>query len=160
MGAHAISPTLLDRVPEGPADFIAALYEPLLAEGAQIGALGSARRWHDLGTPERYRRGVLGWAPTRGWRHPEVEAPESARLKGSVIEREVRIEEEGVIDESVVLPGSRIAQFSRVVASIIGPGVDVPPHTTVERRMVTRVRSDASVPAAASVVGGLVYEPI
>ncbi len=160
MGAHVLSPSLLDRLPEGPSDFIADLYEPLLQEGASIAAVESRRRWHDLGTPERYRRGVLEWAPRGGWRAADIAVGETARVKGSVIEEGVRIAGESVVAESVVLPRARIGAQCRVMASIIGPGVDLPPHTTVERRMVTPVRSDATLPAEASVVGGLVYAPI
>jgi len=160
MGAHALSPELLDRLPQGPADFIADLYEPLLGEGVRIAALESSRRWHDLGTPERYRRGVLEWSGARGWQAPDAVVAEGARLKGSVVESDVRIGEGCLVAESVVLPGSHIGHGSRVVSSILGPDIDLPPHTTVERRLVTAARSDARVPADASLVGGLVYEPI
>lgn len=62
-GAHVLESELLARVPEGPGDIISGLYEPLLAEGAEIGTLTTARRWHDLGTPERCRAAGLDWPP-------------------------------------------------------------------------------------------------
>jgi len=160
MGAHVISPGLLNRVPDGPANFVPDLYEPLLAEGGRIGAVETSRKWHDLGTPERYRRAVLDWGHRRTWRDPDAEVAAGARIRGSVIEQDARIETETVVSSSVVFPGARVGSGCRVVESIIGPGVDLPPQTTVERRMMTIVRADAPASKNASVVGGLVYEPI
>ena len=160
MGAHVISPTLLDRVPAGAANFVPDLYEPLLSEGARIDAVETARRWHDLGTPERYRRAVLDWGRRKTWVDRDAEVASGARVRGSVIEQDASVEAEGVVGSSLVLPGSRVGSGCRVVESIVGPGVDLPPQTTVERRMVTPVRTDAKASDKASVVGGLVYEPI
>lgn len=160
MGAHAISPGLLDRIPEGPADFVPDLYEPLLDEGVEIAAVESSRKWHDLGTPERYRRAVLDWGHRRSWIDPDAEIASEARVRGSVIEQDATVAAGSSVGSSLVLPGSRVRSGCRVVESIIGPGVDLPPHTTVERRMVTPVRADAKASKDASVVGGLVYEPI
>ncbi len=160
MGAHVLSPALLDRVPDGPADFVPDLYEPLLVSGGRLAAQETSRKWHDLGTPERYRRAVLDWGRRRSWTDPDAEVSEGARIKGSVIEQDVAVEEDSRLGSSVVLPGARIGAGCRVVESIIGPGVDLPAHTTVERRLVTLVRADATVSKNASVVGGLVYEPI
>ena len=160
MGAHIISPALLERVPDGPANFVPDLYEPLLSEGGRIGAVETSRKWHDLGTPERYRRAVLDWGRRRAWTDPDAEVAAGARVRGSVVEQDVFIHAETTVHSSVILPGARIGEGCRVVESIVGPGVDLPPHTTIERRMVTLVRADTAVSKKASVVGGLVYEPI
>ena len=160
MGAHVISPSLLDRVPEGPANFVPDLYEPLLSEGRRIGALETSRKWHDLGTPERYRLAVLDWGRRQSWTDPDAQVAAGARVRGSVVEQDVVIHDETTVSSSVVLPGARIGIGCRVIESIVGPGVDLPPHTTVERRLVTLVRADATASKNASVVGGLVYEPI
>lgn len=160
MGAHIFSPSLLERVPDGPANFVPDLYEPLLSEGGRICAMETSRKWHDLGTPERYRRAVLDWGRRRGWIDPDAEVAADARVKGSVVEQDAVIHSETTVSSSVILPGARVGSGSRVVESVIGPGVDLPPHTTVERRMVTLVRADAAVSKQASVVGGLVYVPI
>lgn len=160
MGAHIISPTLLKRVPKGPSNFVPDLYEPLLSEGGRIGAVETSRKWHDLGTPERYRRAVLDWGRRRAWTDPDAEVAVGARVRGSVVEQDVFIHAETTVHASVILPGARLGEGCRVVESIVGPGVDLPPHTTIERRMVTLVRADTAVSKSASVVGGLVYEPI
>ena len=160
MGAHVISPKLLDRVPEGPCNFVPDLYEPLLAEGAHIAALESSRKWHDLGTPERYRRAVLEWAPSSGWHAATAEIAPESKIKGSVLEDGVVVGPDSLVEESVVLAQTRIGEGCRVEGAVIGPGVHLPPHTRVQARMVTPVRSDAMASEEASVVGGLVYEPI
>jgi NDP-sugar pyrophosphorylase family protein len=160
MGAHVISPSLLERVPDGPGEFVQDLYEPLLSEGGRIVALQSSREWHDLGTPERYRRAVLDWGRGRAWLDPDAEVAMGARVRSSVVEQDAFIDEGTTVSRSVVLPGAGIGTGCRVVESIVGPGVALPPHTTVERRMVTTVRADATASKDASVVGGLVYEPI
>ena len=160
MGAHMIRPALLERVPDGPANFVPDLYEPLLAEGGRLAALETSRRWHDLGTPERYRRAVLDWGARRLWVDPDAEVDAGARVRGSVVEQDVSIEDRATVRSSVLLPGVTIGEGSRVIESVIGPGVELPSNTTVERRMVTAVRADAQASKGASVVGGLVYEPI
>jgi len=160
MGAHVLSPTILDRLPTGPADFVSDLYEPMLGIGAGIGAVESSRKWHDLGTPERYRQAVLKWGRRRGWQAVDVEVAGEVAVERSVLEREVRVETGSQVKDSVILQGARIGQGCRVTEAIIGPGVNLPPHTTVKRRMVTPVRADTASSEAASIVGGLVYEPI
>ena len=161
MGAHVISSGLLDRVPsEGVANFVEDLYEPLLAAGGVIAAQETSRKWHDLGTPERYRRAVLDWGRRRSWVAPGAQVSTDASVRGSVVETDTAVQEGSRVGASVVLAGARIGQGCRVIESIIGPEVNLPPNTTVQRRMVTLVRADAPASKEASVVGGLVYEPI
>lgn len=160
MGAHVVSPRLLDRIPKGVSDFVLDLYEPLLSEGGRIAALESARKWHDLGTPERYRQAVLDWGRGRSWYDPDAEVSSAAKVRSSVVEQDASIGPETTVRGSVVLPGARIGTGCRVMESIVGPGVELPDHTTVERRLVTPVRADVRVASGASVVGGLVYGPI
>jgi NDP-sugar pyrophosphorylase family protein len=160
MGAHALSPAILDRLPEGSAHFVGDLYEPILGGGGSIGAVESARKWHDLGTPERYRQAVLRWGRRRGWQAADVEVAGGVAVERSVLESKVQVEVESQVKGSVILQEARIGRGCRISEAIIGPGVNLPQHTTVERRMVTPVRADTASSEAASVVGGLVYEPI
>lgn len=160
MGAHLLNPRLVQRAPRRPADFVSELYIPMLEQGARISALETSRKWHDLGTPERYRSGALDWGRRRGWVAGDAQVAKGARLERSVIESSVRVERGAHLTRSVVLPRARVGRACRVVESIIGPGVELPDHTSVEGRMVTTVRADAAASRAASVVGGLVYEPI
>jgi NDP-sugar pyrophosphorylase family protein len=167
MGAHVLSPDVMERLVKAPADFIADLYEPLLAEGARLAAVETACRWHDLGTPERYLRGARSWARQvrrvggqRCWVSPEAELAADVSVRQAVVEKGCRLGKGAEISGSLLLEGVRVGDRCRVLQSVVGPGVALPAGTSVEGRMVTRVRSD-SVPAASdSVVGGLVYSPL
>jgi mannose-1-phosphate guanylyltransferase len=160
MGAHVLSRELLSRVPDGPADFVTDLYGPILREGGRIAAVESGRRWHDLGTPERYREGVLDWGRRRGWISKSATIASSARVHRAVVEERGELAPSVELTRSVMLPRARLGRGCRIRDSIIGPDVALPPRTALEHRMVTLVRADAPGTDCASVVGGLVYEPI
>lgn len=160
MGAHVLSPGLFDHLPDGPADFVDDLYLPLLSQGGMIAAHETRRKWHDLGTPDRYRRGALSWGRGRNWLAPDVAVAAEAKVTGSVVEEGADLGKRCEIRRSVVLPGARVGECCRVFGSILGPGVVLPPNTAVDGRMVTRVRADTQPTVAGSAVGGLLYDPI
>jgi NDP-sugar pyrophosphorylase family protein len=116
-GCHILERELLERVPEGPGDIVGGLYEPLLAEGAVLHALTTARRWHDLGTAERYRVAVLDAdGPSRV---PGCIVHPSARVLRSVIERDAAVEAGALVVDSVVLPGATVLGGSEHRAELI-----------------------------------------
>jgi len=129
-GAAALDPALIDRLPAGPADIVSALYEPLLAAGGDIGALSTARAWHDLGTPARYLDGLLDRAlerlPARGARALEgAEVDPGARLSRAVVERGARIGPDARLREAAVLPDARVGAGATLTRAILGPGAVV-----------------------------------
>lgn len=165
-GAHVLSPSLLDRVEEGFGEIINDLYIPLLAEGERIQGVVTGRRWHDLGTPERYLDGCLDWARSHGRVvavrprnaiSPSAVIDESAIVRRSVIEEGAAVEGGAQVERSVLLAGAKVAGGSSVKRSIIGPGVELPVGADIERRMVTRVRSGYQAGERDSVMGELVY---
>lgn len=160
MGAHALSPAILENLPAGPAHIVRDLYEPVLEGGGTIGAVETSRQWHDLGTPERYRQAVLSWGHRRGWRAADAQVADGAVVERSALEEGVRIEADSQVKDSVILAGAAVGRGCRISSAIIGPDVSLPPHTSVASRMITTVRADASPSEMASIVGGLVYEPI
>jgi mannose-1-phosphate guanylyltransferase len=110
-GCHVLESELLARVPKGPGDIVRGLYEPLLAEGAVLRGLTTARRWHDLGTSERYRLAVLDASgPSRV---PGCTIDPTARVRRSVIESGAIVEAGAVVVDSVVLPGATVLAGSR-----------------------------------------------
>lgn len=116
-GCHLIESELLSRVPEGPGDIVRRLYEPLLAEGAVLHTLATRRRWHDLGTAERYRVAVLDWpGPSR---LPGAVVDPTARVVRSVIEAGARVEAGASVVDSVVLPGATVVAGSQHVEQLI-----------------------------------------
>jgi mannose-1-phosphate guanylyltransferase len=168
-GAHALSPALLARVGPGRADIVLDFYVPLLGEpGAAIDTLVTSRRWHDLGTPQRFLEGSLDWAraewPERLWRRswisPEAAVGAGAAVRAAAIEAGARVGERARIERSVLLPGARVGDRSVVRDSILGFGAAVPPGTRVERRVIMPQREGFAPGLDDSVVGGAVFTPI
>ena len=167
-GAHVLSPRLLERAPDREADIVSELYLPLLAEGGCLAAVVTSRRWHDLGTPERYLEGVLdqarGRIPKALWRGRHlaegVDLAEDAELRAAVVEAGARIEPGARVEESLLLPRAVVGAGSRLRHVILGPDVHLPPGTTLERRLVTRVVTGDAPRPEQTVLGGLVYTPL
>lgn len=169
MGAHILSPKLAERVKPGqPADFVADLYEPWVAEGGIVGAVETNRPWHDLGTPLRYLEGVQDWVRRRfppfiaaqSWISTETRSAAGVKVHRSIVEGGCHVGAGSHLTDSLLLSGARVGERCQVRRSILGPGVVLPPATCVESRMVTIVRASSSPRAADSVVGGLVYSPL
>lgn len=164
-GAQVLSPELLSEIPEGPADLVVDLYEPLLETGGRIEAIESSDFWLDLGTPGRYLEGVLGWTGRgglgrRGWRSPEADLSSDASVRASVVEPGASVGSGARVRRSLILSGASIGAGCKVTDSVIGFSVSLPPGTVVDRRLVTEARADTPPATNASTVGGLVYAPL
>ena len=165
MGAHVFSPDLIPDLGGGPSDFVTDLYQPLLDDGKVLQVVEASSRWHDLGTPKRYLRGVLDWAKgawpvSRSWRSPEASIGESTRVRGSVVEAGSRIAEGCEIERSLVLPGAILGEGCRVSDSIVGFGVTLRAGTAVEGRLMSQATSVSTPREGDSVVGGIIYGPL
>lgn len=166
-GAHVLSPRLLSRIGPGKADIVRDLYVPMLEEGERIYSLVSKRRWHDLGTPQRFLEGVLDWAragwPERLWRRAWISQAAvlepGVKVRRSAIEPKARVGEGARIERSVLLPGAHIGKGCVVRETIVGFGASVPPGTWVERRIVMPQLAGFTPGLDDSVVGGAVYTP-
>ncbi len=168
MGAHVLAPHLLERVEEKPADIVSDLYIPLLREKGRIHSVVTARRWHDLGTPERYLAASLDWARSRrlpgfrpsGMISPLAEIDETATVHRAVVEAGAVVRSQVRIAHSVLLPDTVVPSGCTIRSSIIGPGVELPAAARIEHRMVTRIRSGYQPGDRDSVMGDLVYTPL
>ncbi len=162
-GAHVLSPRLLDRLEEGPADSIDDLYLPLLRQGGRIASVTTSRAWHDLGTAERYLAANLDWLRRPGRRKerisPLADVSAGATVQRSVVEAGAVVEGDALVERSVLLSGARVASGSKIRSSIVGPGVRLA-AANIERRMVNRIQVDYRPGADESVMGDLVYTPI
>jgi len=147
-GAQVIEPALLARLPEGPSDLVDALYHPLLADGATIRTVETARLWHDLGTPRRYLEGSLAWAlggtraAARVVKGATVDP--AARLRRSIVESGATVEAGAKLEECLVLPGGSCGAGARLARSIVGPGARVEPGETGEELLFARDASGAT----------------
>ena len=168
MGAHILAPHLLQQVEEKPADIVSDLYIPLLKENGVIRSVVTGRRWHDLGTPERYLEASLDWARSRklpGFRpsgviSPRAQVHETASIQRSVVEAGGVVRREARVEESVLLADAIVPSGCGISGSVIGPGVELPAGAQIERRLVTRVRSGVQSGPRDSVMGDLVYTPL
>ncbi|HEX3528368.1 MAG TPA: NDP-sugar synthase [Thermoanaerobaculia bacterium] len=167
-GAHVIAPRLLKDIPPGVSDIVRDLYMPRLERGdTLLDSVVTARRWHDLGTPQRLLDGVVDWArsrwPQRLWRRswisPEAEIGTGAVVKSSAVEAGARMAEGSRVERSLLLPGARVGKGCMVKDSIVGFGAAVPPGTWVERRVIMPQRLGFSPSLDDSVVGGAVFTP-
>lgn len=141
-GAQAIEPELLSRLPLGPSDLVDALYHPLLADGAPIRALPTARRWHDLGTPRRYLEAVLDWTfhgSTSAWRAAKgADVAPTARLRRTMVEAGARVEAAARLDRSLVLAGAVCGEGVRLREVLVGPGARVERGERAEKTLFYR----------------------
>lgn len=168
-GLHVFSPRLLERAPEGKADFVRDLYLPLLEEGSEIQAVTTSRDWHDLGTPKRYLEGVLDWTrgrrarrllPSRSLISADARVDETARIRASCVEDQVEIGPGAVVENSVLLPGSKVEAECEVRDAILGFNVELAPGTSVQGRLVNPKFAGFTAGPNDSLLGDLVYTPL
>lgn len=167
-GAHVLSPALMFRVGEGPADFISDLYLPLLGEGARLQGVVTGRRWHDLGTPRRYLEAALDWGrgrwPSRLWRRNwvsrDAKVESRSRLSACVVEADARVETGSRLTRTLVLPGGRVQGESRLEECIVGHGAVLPTGSRIVRRVVVPQGRSQRPREGDTVVSGMIYHPL
>ncbi len=167
-GAQALSPALLDGMPDGPQDFVSHLWVPMMARGRTVRTYESGAAWFESGTPELYLRSVRGWVGNRwlprwlrgSWIAPGATVDPSAKVTKSVIEAGAVVEEGSRVDRSLLLPGARASRGSQVEGSVLGFGAKLAPATRVTRRLVTPERAEIVTRTVDSIVGGLVFSPL
>src|SRR6185436_15217752 len=174
-GAHVFAPELLEGIgPEKPgfgpqkADIVRDLYLPMLDAGQPLDSLVTSRRWHDLGTPQRYLEAVVdcaraGW-PERLWRRSWISSEagigRGAKVRKSAVEAGAQVGERAQVERSVLLPGARVGKGSVVREWIMGVGAEVSSGAWVERRIVMPQGAGFAPGSGDSIVGGSVFIPI
>jgi NDP-sugar pyrophosphorylase family protein len=141
-GAAVLRPELLARLPSGPSDIVAGLYEPLVAAGETIAAVETARPWFDLGTPARYLEGALAWGldglPERGTRLVAGAAVEpTARLRRVVVEAGARVGAAAHLSDSLLMPEATVGRGARLASVVVGPGATIGAGEFYARCLVT-----------------------
>lgn len=166
-GAHILGKRLLSNLEHQTGDIIAGLYIPLLERGGRIQTVVTSVDWHDLGSPERFLRANMmflnaqassagGSQAVSGKSHLAGNAVVSRTsvLDGAVVHEDVSVE------SSIVFPNAVVGAGSQVKACIVGPGVQLPPESVIEDRLITLVREGDDLAHGQSLLGGLVYSPI
>jgi mannose-1-phosphate guanylyltransferase len=165
-GVHLLSPQLLDRLPEGPGEIIADLYMPLMAEGRKIVGYVTRRRWQDLGAPDRYLAACLQqgrqpwWKRRRSTVSPLATVGDRVILEGSILEGDCHVDSGVRVHHSLLLAGCRIGKGSSIQDSIIGPGVQLPAATRIDKRMINRLTVAHQPSDKETVMGDLIYTPL
>lgn len=142
-GVAVIHPELLERLPEGPSDIVAALYAPLLAEGGLIRGVRVRGRWLDLGTPGEYQAAqmkLLRAAPGRTTEGSLVAAGArvgpGARVRRTVLGKGCVVGRGAVVSSSVLWEGARVGEEARVSSCIVTAGARVAAGERLARLIV------------------------
>lgn len=91
-GIYVVSPSVLERIPEGVCDFGKDLFPMLLKEGAPLYGQVMEGYWRDIGTPQDYYRccadaldGKLRLTPGEAFRRPAPEPVTDSEEEGVVL---------------------------------------------------------------------------
>jgi mannose-1-phosphate guanylyltransferase len=114
-GVQLLEPALLERLPDGPSDVVAALYGPLLAEGARLLGVRVAGPWLDFGSPDYYLRSQLR----------RLGAAAGRRKDGSLVARGARVSPRAQLRRVVVGEGAVVERGAIIEASVVWPGAEI-----------------------------------
>lgn len=159
-GAHVLASELLSGIEARPSDLVRELYEPLLRAGEPLATLTTSRRWHDLGTPGRYRRALVDRVKRGSWVSPQARVDPTAILRHSVIEAGAIVEAGAVVERSVVLPGAHLGRQGRVKKSLISFDTALPEGAGVERQLVWTPRDGVTTHGEDTLLSGLAYRSL
>ncbi len=161
-GIHLLEPEILARLPEGRSEFLAALYEPMIAAGEAPGVVLSEARWVEVGSAGRYLAeqaaalagepfaGHHPWAPgTAGSVAREahldrcVLVGEGGRIEagarlgpGVILGHDVHVGAGADLEQCIALDGARIGPGASLREVVMGAGTVVPADVTVVRALL------------------------
>jgi mannose-1-phosphate guanylyltransferase len=123
-------PEFLQFLPSG-ISAVTDAWNKAIAAGYAIGTVNmSSCYWNDIGTPLAYMQAVLASMQSAGrslFQHPSAEVHSSVVLKGYVVmEAACSIAENVTLENTIVLPDSRVEANAYYRNSIVGPGFVVP----------------------------------
>ncbi len=159
-GAHVVERGLLAGIEERPSDIVRQLYEPLLSAGEPLATLTTGRRWHDLGTPGRYRLALVDMVKRGNWISPEAQVDPSASLRRSVIEAGAVVSADAVVERSVVLPEAQLGRGARLSNSLLSFDTALPAGAGVEGQIVWTPRDGVTAGPEDTLLAGLAYRPL
>ncbi|MFQ5767214.1 MAG: sugar phosphate nucleotidyltransferase [Acidobacteriota bacterium] len=164
-GIHFLEPELLERLPEGPSEFLPDLYWPLIREGDAPGVLVANERWMEVGSAGRFLESqirALSEAPFTGhrlWPQAGVNLPDIRQACAVDIHPPVLWGPECFLGWGAILaPGTilgrgvQVGEGVRLENCVIGDGVRIGPGTSLTRVVVG---PETQVPAGVEVSSAL-----
>lgn len=123
-GFQAIGGDVLASLPAPPCE-MTSVWHRARTKRALFGRVLSGR-WAEAGTPEAYRRLVVGLLGTASWRHPQAEIVDGASIERSAVGAGSRIDGGVRLVESVVVGGATVAAGCRLERCIVAGSLVVP----------------------------------
>lgn len=172
-GAHILSSSVLDELPDRPFSGITEdVYFRVAGEG-RLAAVVDDSLWFDVGNPARYlaaHRGVLDAMHHGSIAVPEASALDAGNLVASSARSSGSLSWSSLGDESRVAAGARVngssiwsnvmVGNSRLDDSIVCDGAVIPDGRSYERALILPDRSGLEIPSAAIREAGLIIVPI
>lgn len=133
-GVHILEPPLLDRLPKGESDVVAAAYQPALDDGQRVQGYVFGGYFEEHSTPERYLAGNLALlrkpALVRTPPGPLTGVDPTAKVHASAVLRTplrigagAVVEAGAVVGPDVVVCGdATVAAGARVARAVVWPG--------------------------------------
>ncbi len=140
-GTYILTPASLRRWPvDTELSIERDIFPALIAQGDPVFGFDAHAYWMDLGTPEKYLQAhfdlLAGKVRDADYPAPWIHGSAEVDLRAHVgrwvaVGAEARVGAEAQVDDSVLHPGSAVAEGARVVRSVLGPGAHVGPGAVV-----------------------------
>ena len=122
-GIAVYSPSFLDFLPEGGSSVVDAWLKASKA-GLRVGTMNfEGCQWSDIGSPAAYSSAIFQMLKKEGeniYVHPSVECNDVSLKSFAVIEEGSVIGRNSLLQNCIVLPGSRVEKGSNINSAIIG----------------------------------------
>ena len=131
-GVHLLEPSLLARLPEGPSEFLPALYEPMIRSGNAPGVHLTDAVWREVGRPAAYLAEQIEALAATGdaslvLRGPGCRIDPGARLgPGCILGADVEVAAGCHLEACVLMDGVKVGGEAQLAQVIAGPDTHLP----------------------------------
>ncbi len=143
-GIYILSPSVIDRIPDGEYDFGRELFPAMIAEGCRVDGFIADGYWCDIGTPESYRRACFDAAknmirgvtatvsPAGAIVASDCRTGMGSTLTGCVLGRGVTVGVDVTARDSILCRGVTVGDGVMIGAgSVIGEDVFIPSGSVI-----------------------------
>lgn len=130
-GVMLVAREAINELSARPSAISECLWWPALADH-RLGGVVVSGHWREIGTPQDYLSAVMGRLEGgASVVHPSAEVHSSASVAGAYIGRVARIDEDAVVEESVIAAGATVPARARILRSVLLGGVAIEPGEMV-----------------------------